>query len=520
MNKKFWILAALSALTYFANLGGTPIYILDEAKNASCAMEMMQRNDWIVPTFNNELRTDKPPLHYFFMILSYKVFGISPFAARFFSACMGIVLILCTYWFVSKCMNRKVAFYSCLILLSSIQLSIQFHLAVPDPYLILWMTLCLMSFFLGINHDARFIPWIYVMAGLGFITKGPVAIVLPSLIVLLYLLLSKQLRWKFITALKPIQGAFIFLLIALPWYVAVGYKTKGVWLQGFFIDHNLDRYTSTMEGHGGFPLAPFAIMIAALLPFSVFIIQGISLAISKRKTKPLLLFCLVTVGVIGIFFSYSRTILPSYPAPALPFLAILLGYYMQYFSNKFNRITVKTKISLAVNLLLSCAIPIGVWIALSIEPQLSHLTWLSLLFTVLPLGGLLGWYFLVQKKAKAFLYSWSGSWMLASFLFFVVAYPKVNTANPIVESLPILAKNYPDHRIIGYRIFNPAYVFNLQQQIPLAKSQSQLDTLAASDKVIILTRASYLNEFQGTTWSVVYRKKDLFERSETVILVN
>ena len=68
----------------FWRLGSSPIYILDEAKNAQCAKEMMQRNDWVVPTFNEELRTDKPVLHYYFMIVAYKLFGVSAFSARFF----------------------------------------------------------------------------------------------------------------------------------------------------------------------------------------------------------------------------------------------------------------------------------------------------------------------------------------------------------------------------------------------------------------------------------------------------
>ncbi|HET6540195.1 MAG TPA: glycosyltransferase family 39 protein, partial [Chryseolinea sp.] len=75
MKLRFYIIVVLSIVVYSSNLGGFSIYILDEAKNASCAMEMMQRDDLIVPTFNGKLRTDKPPLHYYFMIASYKAFG-------------------------------------------------------------------------------------------------------------------------------------------------------------------------------------------------------------------------------------------------------------------------------------------------------------------------------------------------------------------------------------------------------------------------------------------------------------
>ena len=76
-DKKWWLVFALSLISLGANFWGFPIYILDEAKNSACAMEMMQRGDWVVPTFNGVLRTDKPPLHYFFMISAFEMFGIS-----------------------------------------------------------------------------------------------------------------------------------------------------------------------------------------------------------------------------------------------------------------------------------------------------------------------------------------------------------------------------------------------------------------------------------------------------------
>ncbi len=71
----------ISLTMLLQNLDKPMIYILDEAKNAECAREMMVPGDFITPYFNGQLRTGKPPLHYFFMILSYKIFGVSAFSA-------------------------------------------------------------------------------------------------------------------------------------------------------------------------------------------------------------------------------------------------------------------------------------------------------------------------------------------------------------------------------------------------------------------------------------------------------
>ncbi len=91
MQDKKWIgVLLMSIISLTSNFWDFPVYILDEAKNAACAMEMLQRTDWITPTFNGHLRTDKPPLHYFFMMTAYSLFGVSPFSARLFSVILGV----------------------------------------------------------------------------------------------------------------------------------------------------------------------------------------------------------------------------------------------------------------------------------------------------------------------------------------------------------------------------------------------------------------------------------------------
>ena len=126
-------------LLYTINNGAFSIYILDEAKNTECAREMFEKGDWIVPTFNYNLRTDKPPLHYFFVMGSFKLFGVNEWAARFFSGVFGALTILITFLYTRRFANRKTALWTVFALLASVHLCIQFHLAVPDPYLIFFL---------------------------------------------------------------------------------------------------------------------------------------------------------------------------------------------------------------------------------------------------------------------------------------------------------------------------------------------------------------------------------------------
>src|SRR5690625_7363242 len=94
-DKFYYILIFFTAVILcFINLGGHPIYILVEAKNAEAASEMFVNNDWLVPTFNGELRTDKPPLHYWFMMISSKFFVVRAFSASLLSSVFGVFSIL------------------------------------------------------------------------------------------------------------------------------------------------------------------------------------------------------------------------------------------------------------------------------------------------------------------------------------------------------------------------------------------------------------------------------------------
>jgi 4-amino-4-deoxy-L-arabinose transferase-like glycosyltransferase len=126
----------LAILLFYLNIGGLTVYILDEAKNAACAKEMYFRGDLVKPTFNGNLRGDKPPLHYFFMMTSYSVFGVTEFAARFFSAFMGVVVYIASILFVRRYVGSKIAVWTGLALMSTFLFMLEFHLSVPDPYLI------------------------------------------------------------------------------------------------------------------------------------------------------------------------------------------------------------------------------------------------------------------------------------------------------------------------------------------------------------------------------------------------
>jgi 4-amino-4-deoxy-L-arabinose transferase-like glycosyltransferase len=310
------------------NLDKPMIYILDEAKNAECAREMLVSGDYIMPYFNGQLRTDKPPLHYFFMAAAYKMFGVSAFSARFFSVVFGALTILISFLFCRKYLGEKAGWLTSMVLLSSLHFNFQMRMSVPDPYLIFFMTAGFMCFYTFLVEKRKF--WILLMYGcfgLGLLTKGPIAVALPGLIMLVFLIWTKRFNWAMIRSFQIPAGIIIILLISLPWYWLNYKASNGLWTEGFFFKHNLQRFSDTMEGHGGFFLLPLIMVIAGLLPLGIFCIQAMFLA-WKQRANEVLLFCLCIVLGIIMFFSFSQTKLPNYTAPAYPFIAILLGFFL------------------------------------------------------------------------------------------------------------------------------------------------------------------------------------------------
>lgn len=512
-------LGFISIIVYFSNLGGTSIYILDEAKNAGCAMEMKKNDTWLVPTFNGQLRTDKPPLHYYAMKLAYSLFGVTPFAARFFSALAGVFLILLVYWQVSVIVDQSTAFHSALVLLSSLQLTIQFHLAVPDPYLILFFTASLLFFYRGFHHDHRWLYAFYITAAFAFLTKGLIAIVLPGIIMLFYLALTKNLTWQCFKKLHFWKGALLFSVIAFPWYIAVGIATEGAWLKGFFLEHNIERYTSTMEGHRGFPLAPFVILIGALLPFSVFIISAIQFVWKERVKRDFLFYSLIVCVVFAGFFSFSKTILPTYPAPAIPFLGIILGAFLLELSRRESKSRYRW-VPFALMMVITVGIGCAAYLAIQYEESLNSMKGVILYFLILPVGCLTGWYFYSIKRKALFIYMWCGSWILMGLIFFHLIYPRIDIQNPVSASLPLVETLYGNRKWIVFKQFNPAYVFSSGRQLPVVESSAEiLNEVSNGEQILVITRSKYLFEIPEG-FKVVYKSKDLFENNETVVLAN
>jgi 4-amino-4-deoxy-L-arabinose transferase-like glycosyltransferase len=326
------ILLLIGILLFFPNLGAHTLWDIDESHNAECAREMMVADNLITPTFNFVLRTDKPALQYWFIILAYHMFGVTEFAARFWSVICGLGTMLLAYELGRKMFDAVTGLLAGLILASSFMFSISAHAATPDAFLILLTTASCFIFWHGYTSGSG--NWLIgfgVTTGLAVLAKGPVGLVLPATVNLLFLIWER--RWRILFDRRLIVGAVLFGVIAGPWYGLVAGETKWEFWKGFFLKHNLQRFQTPLEGHRGpFFYHPVA-LLAAFAPWSCFLGMTLWLGTGRRARADVpgdsprmpsayrYLWCWITVWLV--VFSAASTKLPNYLLPCYPALALL-----------------------------------------------------------------------------------------------------------------------------------------------------------------------------------------------------
>ncbi|HUS00380.1 MAG TPA: glycosyltransferase family 39 protein [Chitinophagaceae bacterium] len=507
----FRILFIVLAAILFIRLGAAPIYILDEAKNAQCAREMLQRGDLIVPTFNGELRVDKPPLHYYFMMASYKIFGVNEFGARFFSVVMGLLTILITYRYTKRLFNVFTAFCACLVLATSTQFLFEFRLSVPDPYLIFFITLGLFSAFTWLKENS--ISQLYISAAafaLATLAKGPVALALPGLCLLIWIISEK--KWKSFFTWHLFPALILLLAITLPWYIAVHNATGGAWTRGFFIEHNLNRFSDPQEGHGGSFLLTILFVLVGLLPFMSFIGE----AVRNRKTvlkNDLIRFCSVIVIVFVIFFSISKTKLPNYAMPCYPFAAVILGTFVASLLNGEIR---SRRYPLYIQAVILLAVPVAGYFAIRQETEISSLSWIALITLIIPVAFI--YFLLINKNAgwRKLIFSIVILFSLLNVVLLHYIYPTIYKQNPVSKTIAIV-KQAP--LVISYKTYNPGYNFYLNADIKKYDSVDSINFLLEQDLgAIVISRKEYLDSLKRSDLEVVAEHRDLFELPTTIIL--
>jgi len=456
-------------------------------------------------------------LHYYFMMGSYSLFGITPFAARLWSVIMGLMTVGYVYFFVKRMEGARMAFFSGLAMASSLFITIEFHLAVPDPYFIFFLTFCWLSFAYGMSVSRT--AWLYASyasLALAFMAKGPLALALTAPILLLYIVFTEGFSWSVLRRIRLVPGIGLFVLIAAPWWIAVAIRTNGAWFSSFILEHNVGRFMSPYEDHGSVPGIAILVFLIALIPLSVMIPSAMYHG-WKGRARPLVLLSVLATGTVLLFFTVSRTFLPNYVGPAVPFGAILIGFSVEQWIQRGTVSQFQRGAAIVAVIFLVLLVP-ALFQVISKDPWISDLTWIAWLFVPWPVAALVACWFVFRNNAQKAVISWLAGFWLTCVLLFYLAVPRIMDHNPVSDSLSMVVNT--DREVIGYRFFNPAYIFSLQHTLPTFWTPADVLRYADGKKVMVLSRSDYEQELLDAGFQVVYRRPYLFEGPTALVLVN
>jgi 4-amino-4-deoxy-L-arabinose transferase-like glycosyltransferase len=304
----------------------------DEGRYAEIPREMLARGEWIVPYLHGQAYLDKPPLLYWLIMGSYRLFGIHDWAARLVPALALHACVLLTYLLGRRSIGERPAFWGALALSLAPGFMSMGRLLLMDGVLTALVLLAIQSAFEAIRTDSFARRWWIIAAlasGVGILAKGPIALILVGAPVWLHCRLTGKKNGPRLRAWTALVG--IALTVALPWYAAVCIRAPE-FAHHFLWEHNVVRFLTPFDHQRPVwfygPVLLLGLFPATLLlvPFARFLLSAEPEMIRQRSSE--LGFLLLAGGWCVFFFSLSGCKLPTYILPAFPPLCLALGCFV------------------------------------------------------------------------------------------------------------------------------------------------------------------------------------------------
>lgn len=323
----------LALVAWFGTLDYRKLIKTDEGRYAEISREMAVSGDWLTPRLNGIKYFEKPPLQYWATAAAFKALGFHEWTARLWTAIAGFLTVLVVWWSGRKCFGAPAGNYAAMVLISNVYFVAMGHFNALDMGLTLFTTLALAGFCFAQRDGAtqqeqkRGVLVTWAAMAFAVLSKGLIGIVLPGVTLILYSLIARD--WAPWRRLYLVPGTLLFLAIAAPWFVAVSIvNPEFPWF--FFIREHFLRY-ATDEARREGPVYYFVrILLLGMLPWIVVMLDTLWRATTGgsrengKPDRPALILLIWTIFVF-VFFSLSRSKLPSYILPIFPALALLMG---------------------------------------------------------------------------------------------------------------------------------------------------------------------------------------------------
>jgi 4-amino-4-deoxy-L-arabinose transferase-like glycosyltransferase len=322
-----WTLC-LACLAVYAPIFWQVPLIRAEAMYALIPQEMLASGSWLTPTLNGVPYLDKPPLLYWLNLLGYRIFGVSDWTARLPTLGLTVLEVWLTYLIGRRLLGNRAAWLGGLALLCSVGFC-ALHLQLLTDHLVTVSLAASLYFMLRWQEEPAFAWAVLFFLGLvaGFLSKSFIGAGFPILICLLYALWLRQPR--LLSLIFSPKGVALAILMVIPWFMGVENAHPG-FLKHQFINEQVLRFLGQRQPPD---ITPFSVwgfwtfLLIWLMPWTVLLPEALvkfwqETQADKREARLLLIWA----GVILGFFTLSASRIEYYSLPALPPLALVVGW--------------------------------------------------------------------------------------------------------------------------------------------------------------------------------------------------
>ena len=504
-----FVLLAAAILPYLIDLGGSSIWDANEAFYVETPREMLQRGDYISPTFNDQPRLNKPVLSYWIVAGFYKVFDVSVGVQRLPIALGALTMVAAALLLAWAAGNLEAGLWAAAGLAVAPRLVMFGRRIFIDIYISMFMALTLLFFALAERYPERrrlFLLLMYACVGLGVLTKGPVAAVLPALVFGIYLLVHREL--KRITEMMIPIGLVIVLAIVVPWYAALYQRYGWTYITSFIVGENIARYTEGLgvEQRRGLSFY-LPVVFSDSFPWSLCLFGAAGLWLADWRTlrrsgtasndrgfriRTLLWLWIL---VIVIFFTFSAAKQDLYIFPIVPAVAALAGLVIARRDAGVSAPRPRTLSATAavIGLLLAVA-GAGTFYIFETLGKVYALHGAAFVGGAAAVGGTLALGFALFNRARLALVMVLVSLVTLNWVFVIVVLPSFERYKPVPPLTAAIQSRFADGDVVAhYNVALPSMVYYLGRHIEILFEREKFLKLLQGDRRVfaVLSAGDY-----------------------------
>jgi 4-amino-4-deoxy-L-arabinose transferase-like glycosyltransferase len=325
------ILLICGVALYLVNLGGYPLYTKGEPREAVTIFDIVHGGGIILPKRAGVEIPSKPLLMHWMAAIISLVDGVTEFSVRLPSAGLAIAGVIVGYFYVRRLFDNVTALIAALILATAFQYLQAATGARVDMTLTFFMEVAFFEFILMAEGLTRRWMLLYVAIALAILTKGPIGLILPGLVALIWIAFER--RWEMLREMNLVRGAIVVLILAGGWYVAALIEGGPGFFRKQILTENVLRFAGGGDFHEGH-IHPFYYMELALLggflPWTILLpVVVVQAARAPRALDARLKYLLIWFATVLIFYNLPQSKRGVYQLCMYPAFATLVAVYIR-----------------------------------------------------------------------------------------------------------------------------------------------------------------------------------------------